>query len=307
MEALILAARDAHPAWGGRKLKHWLEQRGHLEVPSPSTITAILRRHDRLEPQESAKHTAFQRFERAAPNELWQMDFKGSFRLVDGQRCHPLTVLDDHSRFLVGLCACADETHDTVQAALTRLFTTYGLPQQMVMDNGAPWGDDGFTRHTRLTVWLLRLEIGVSHGRPYHPQTQGKDERVHRTLKAELLIRRAWPDLSVCQPAFDDWRTLYNTERPHEALAFQPPSSRYGASPRPFPATLPELRYPDGAQLRKVDAYGKFSFLNHSLRLGRAFAGEYVGLCPDPLRDGVFQAFFGAMLVTSFDLTPIAG
>jgi len=302
LEAAIVAARQAHPAWGGRKLKAWLESQGQREVPMPSTITALLRRQGLLDREEGPKHTPYQRFERASPNELWQMDFKGHFGLGNGQRCHALTVLDDHSRFLVGLRACPDETQVTVQTHLTDLFRQCGLPAWMLMDNGAPWGDDAETRQTRLTVWLLRLGIGVSHGRPYHPQTQGKDERLHRTLHAEVLRWVSPYDLLDCQACFDPWRTLYNTQRPHEALGLQPPSARYLPSPRPFPETLPPLSYPPDDCLRKVDHYGKISFRNRPWRVGRAFGGQQVALRPDALQDGLFHVFFGDFEIHSLNL-----
>ena len=301
-EARIVAERQAHPAWGGRKLRARLQQLGASDVPAASTITAVLRRHALLDPALSAQHTAFQRFERSAPNELLQMDFKGHVGMGSGARCHPLTILDDHSRFLAGLYACPDETHATVQACLITTFRTYGLPEAMLVDNGPPWGDDADTRYTRLTVWLLRLGIRVLHGRPYHPQTQGKDERLHCTLSEELLCRVNLPDLAAYQAAFDQWRSLYNTERPHEALGLCPPSTRYQPSPRPFPEVLPPLYYPDGALLRKVDAYGKISFRSQPYRIGRAFAGEWVALSPDPLQDGLLSVFFGQFHVRSLNL-----
>src|SRR5205807_4484324 len=162
----------------------------------------------------------FERFERAAPNELWQMDYKGHFATRAG-RCHPLTVVDDHSRYAVGLRACGDERGGTVQAELTAIFRQYGLPERMLMDNGSPWGSDALHRHTWLTVWLLELGVAVSHGRPYHPQTQGKDERFHRTLTAEVIGRRAFADLAECQRRFDAWRVVYNTQgRPKLGRAF---------------------------------------------------------------------------------------
>lgn len=267
-EALVVAAREAHPAWGGRKLKRWLEDQGHLHLPAPSTITAILRRRGLLDPAESSKHQAYQRFEMEAPNELWQMDFKGYFQMGNGHPCHPLTVLDDHSRFLVGLRACPNETRETVQQHLTDIFRTYGLPQRMVMDNGAPWGDDAPTAHTRLTVWLLLLGIAVTHGRPRHPQTQGKDERLHRTLGEELLARVVLDDLFATQRAFDTWRDEYNLDRPHDALALAPPVTRFQPSNRPFPATLPPLVYPADMLVRKVDVTGRISLRNRPVRIG---------------------------------------
>src|SRR5215218_9134329 len=108
MEAAVVQLRAAHPAWGGRKLQRRLVDLGHAGVPSPSTITEILRRHGCIDAVEAKKHTPWQRFERAAPNQLWQMDFKGHFAIDQG-RCHALTVLDDHSRYSLGLQACANE------------------------------------------------------------------------------------------------------------------------------------------------------------------------------------------------------
>jgi len=137
IEELVLKVRDAHQPWGGRKLRAWLSARGHEVLPSPSTITAILRRHGRIDPSEGAKHRAWQRFEHPEPNQLWQMDFKGHFAVTEG-RCHPLTVLDDHSRFSLGLEACGDQRAKTVGERLTNIFRRYGLPERMVMDNGSP-------------------------------------------------------------------------------------------------------------------------------------------------------------------------
>jgi len=302
VEQLILEARQKHPAWGGRKLKRWLENKGHSGLPAPSTITTILRRHGKLDGRESAKHRRYIRFEKARPNQMWQMDFKGHFALDNGRRCHPLTVLDDHSRFLVGLKACADETRHTVQQQLTDLFRTYGLPQRMLMDNGPPWGGDAYTPHTILTVWLLRLRIHVSHGRPYHPQTQGKDERLHRTLKAELLSRTTFHALSDCQPAFDGWRDEYNFERPHEALALDTPDTRFAVSQRPFPETLPAVTFPDGCAIRRVDVNGRLSFQARRLRVGKAFGGQPVGLLPDVLEDGLVHVFFNDLHIRTLDL-----
>jgi transposase InsO family protein len=306
VEQLLLAARDQHPRWGGRKLKRWLTDRGHTAVPAPSTITAILRRHGRLDPAEQAKRTPYQRFEMSAPNALWQMDFKGQVRLANSQWCYPLTVLDDHSRFLVGLRACADQQHATVQIQLTDLFATYGLPARMLMDNGPPWGDPSGARYTQMAVWLMRLGIAVSHGRPYHPQTQGKDERLHRTLNTEVFQRYTLVDLPDTQAHFDPWRDVYNLERPHEALGLDAPITRYLPSPRPFPATLPAIEYPSTDLIRKVDASGKISFRNRAWRIGRAFRGHSIGLRPDEVQDEQWHVFFSTFEVALLDLTCVS-
>ena len=212
MEEAIVALRKQHPAWGGRKLRKVLEREGHETVPCASTISEVLRRHGLVLPEESLKHQAFTRFEHEAPNRLWQIDFKGHFALDHG-RCHPLTILDDHSRFSLCLSACGDERAETVQARLIGVFRRYGLPERMTMDNGAPWGYSGEEKHTELTVWLMQLGIRVSHSRPYHPQTQGKDERFHRTLNVECLQGRRFRNLDQCQEAFDAHHPSVSSKR----------------------------------------------------------------------------------------------
>lgn len=303
VEQTVVEARDAHRVWGARKLRRWLLNQGHEAVPSPSTITAILQRHGRIDPAVSAKHRPWQRFEHDSPNQLWQMDFKGHFAVVGGGRCHPLTVLDDHSRFALGLEACGDEMGDTVRQRLTtNVFRRYGLPQRMIMDNGSPWGSDVDHPYTPLTVWLMRLGVAVSHGRPHHPQTQGKDERFHRTLKAELLQGRTFSELASCQRAFDNWRTIYNLERPHEALGMATPASRYQISSRPYPEVLPPLEYGPNDLVRKVQGKGEVSFHGRPFKVGRAFRGLPVALRPTTT-DGVWDVLFSSYTISSIDLT----
>ena len=291
LQDAVLRLREAHPAWGGRKIRARLQQLGWATVPAASTITAILRRQGLIDPAESGKHQAWQRFEAERPNDLWQMDFKGHFAAATG-RCHPLTVLDDHSRYALGLEACADERRKTVRERLTAIFRRYGLPRRMLMDNGPPWGTEGQADYSVLTVWLLRLGVEVGHSRPYHPQTLGKDERFHRTLEAELLQYCRGLGLGVCQQRFEAWRQTYNLERPHEALGLAPPVSRYRESPRSFPETLPEWEYGPGDQVRKVQAEGWFSFRGREFHVSKAFRGQALALRPS-LRDGVWDVFFG--------------
>jgi transposase InsO family protein len=300
-EEAVLRLRDEHPAWGGRKLRAVLVREGATAVPAASTITEILRRRGRLDEAEAARHRAFVRFERSAPNELWQMDFKGHFALDGGGRCHPLTVLDDHSRFNVGLRACGDERGETVRRELTEMFRRYGLPRQMLMDNGSPWGCEAEYGETPLTVWLLRLGVRVAHGRAYHPQTQGKEERFHRTLQVELLNRGGFRDLSACQPRFDPWRDVYNLRRPHEALDLAVPASRYRPSERTFPERLPPLEYAPDVTVRKVQAEGWFSFRGRTFRIAKAFRGERLGLRPTT-SDGRFEVLFGVVPLGVVDL-----
>jgi transposase InsO family protein len=195
IEARVLGVRHEHRAWGGRKIRRVLRNEGLAGVPSASTITEILGRHGLLDGPGAGEPRAVRRFEHEQPNDLWQMDFKGHIAMAKG-RCHPLTMLDDQSRYRLELGACANERTLTVRERMTSVFRRHGLPKRILADNGSPWGTSGSDqRHTPLTVWLLDLEVPVSHGRPYHPQTQGKDERFHKTMKAEVLGDRVFDSL----------------------------------------------------------------------------------------------------------------
>jgi transposase InsO family protein len=299
----ILALRALHPRWGARKLRKRLLvlDPEREDLPAASTITEILRRNGLLDADVLKKHQHYQRFECAEANELWQMDFKGDFPLANQQRCYPLGVTDDHSRFLLGLLAAENMQHSTVEDHLTAIFRCYGLPEQMLMDNGAPWGNSDAYRHTRLTAWLMRLGIAVSHGRAYHPQTQGKQERFHRTLDEEVLSRRAFLDHAEAQQAFDQWRSVYNQQRPHQALEFAVPAERYQPSRRIFPETLPRIEYPTEMQVRHVQQHGRISFYGRTLRVGRPFVGHPIGLQPSDT-DGVWNVFFCQFRVATLDL-----
>jgi transposase InsO family protein len=300
----VLALRQEHPTWGGRKLHRRLRELQEPTVPAASTCTAILRRAQLMAPKAGAGHTAWQRFERAQPNELWQMDFKGHFATQAGPRCHPFTTLDDHSRFNLVLAACGNEQALTVQDKLTLGFELYGLPDALLSDNGPPWGGaDSSCAHTALTVWLLRLGVRVLHGRPYHPQTQGKLERFHRTLDEDLLSRRTWRDLTHCAEEFPRFRECYNCERPHDSLGGATPVSRYKPSPRSLPVALPPIEYPAQDHVRCVRSTGIVTFGGQTWQVGRAFAGLSVGLRPNALSDGQWEVFFCRHRLGHIDLT----
>jgi len=299
IEAAVLELRDDHHAWGGRKLSTYLRTNGCSDAPSASTCTEILRRNNRLNVAEPATR-AWKRFERPLPNQLWQMDFKGHVALGQGSgRLHPLTVLDDHSRYCVVLSACANERGDTVRERLVAAFRHYGLPDQVLADNGAPWGHIVGRGWSQLGLWLLQVGVWLSHGHPYHPQTQGKDERFHRTLRAEVLQGPPHPDLAQAQRAFDQWRHIYNLERPHEACNLRPPVSRYQPSPRPYPETLPPLEYGPDQLVRRV-GNGAISLHGHRYWVGEVFAGQPVGLQQTTV-DGVWTVYFSRFPVASID------
>lgn len=300
VESLVVDLRLKHPAWGARKLRRRLEDMGKTGLPSPSTITAILHRRGLISERASVERAPMTRFERERPNELWQMDFKGAIKMANGALCHPLTVIDDHSRFALCVAACPDERAQTVQAALTAAFRLYGLPVRMLMDNGSCWGRVE-ARYTLLNAWQLRLGIAISHGRPYHPQTQGKDERFNRTLKAEALEGRNHADLPDCESGFASFRQTYNHERPHEALGMAVPASRYTVSVFPFPETLPPIQYLESDIVRRVGTAGYISLGKTHYHVGRAFAGNPVGLRATE-RDGVHAVYYCQHVVAEIDL-----
>jgi transposase InsO family protein len=287
--------------WCGRKLRRRLRDLGYNEVPAASTCTEILRRADLL--THDSPGGPMQRFERSLPNQLLQMDHKGDFPTQSGERCHALTVLDDHSRFNLVLDAASDQRTATVQAALTSAFERYGLPEAILCDNGGAWGNvaEG-VGYTPLTVWLLQLGVRVIHGRPYHPQTQGKEERFHRTLKRELLQRHTWRDLAHCAQQFSRYRQRYNHERPHDSLAGDTPASHYRPSVRAMPAHLPLPQYSE-MDVRVVRAKGVITFGNQTWYIGEAFASLPLGLRPSAQADGQWDVYFHHFKLGYLDFT----
>ena len=300
IEEIIVELRAEHPTWGGRKLRRRLEDLGHQALPSPSTITQILRRRDLLGVRAGTARD-WQRFEHEAPNELWQMDFKGHFGIGTHLRCHPFTVIDDHSRYSIEIGACSNERLLTVQGRLTAVFERYGLPDRLLCDNGPPWGSGGSEALTRLEVWLIRLGVNTSHGKPHHPQTQGKLERFHRTLKAEVIHGQVHKDLAACQRSFDTFRHSYNHHRPHEAHGLAVPSSKYGPSERRFPAQLLEPEYDVQDAVRRVSVGGRLSYKGRHLDVPKSLVGQRVGIRPSAV-DGILEVRFFGKIVAQVNL-----
>lgn len=311
LEGAVLEIRKAHPVWGGRKIRKVLGNEGMAgeDLPAPSTVTNILRRHGMLGGGTRMGTADVIRFERETPNDLWQMDFKGYFATGRTGRCYPLTVLDDASRYNLVLEACRGETRAIVQPILEKTFRHYGLPRQILCDHGNPWGKgpgaDGSRGGTPgLEVWLLRLGVELIHGRVRHPQTQGKEERFHRTLKAEVLDQRTeWRDHGICQKGFDSWREIYNHKRPHEALGDEVPASKYRLSARSFPRELPtagsyEL---EGDDVRMTRSKGEITFRNRTYYIGQGFVGEPVYLRQES--DGRYGVYYCWKRIGEVDLT----
>lgn len=299
-EAWILEVRAQHPTWGGRKIVRYLKEKGRQNLPAASTATAILKRSGCISPEESARHTPYIRFQREEPNQLWQMDFKGHFAMMDGTRCHPLTMTDDCSRKLLCLDAYDNEQWKSVETSLLRVFSEYGLPDSILCDNGPPWGDSG-NGYTPYEIWMMQLGVLPVHGHPLHPQTQGKEERFHRTLKEDVLKRRAIRDLEEAQRIFNDYMVEYNSERPHAAIGYDVPEKHYHASGRPLPNTWGEPEYDAGLTLRKVNCKGYLSIQKHRYYLSESFIGKYLELrsCPKDMVD----VCYGKYRIARIDLS----
>ncbi len=283
----IVSARQRFPTWGGRKLRAYLMQEGINDVPAASTISGILKRAGYIQ-KDSCANRATSRFEHVAPNHLWQMDFKGHFAYEQG-RCHPLTIIDDHSRFSIHLSACMNERYSTVKTQLIKAFERYGLPERINVDNGAPWGSIfAVCRYTSLSLWLIEHGIKVSYSRPRHPQTNGKIERFHRTLKQELLTSRYFRQLDDIQQAFDEWRDCYNLVRPHEGINNSVPSKRYHISYRQYHHEIQGYDYAADYQVKRVSCRGRISLDGRQIFIGIPFAGKQVGIrcnASDAMRD----------------------
>lgn len=281
VERDVLAVRDRYN-WGPRKIRAFLLQQAERDglppppgLPSVRTVGAILARHGRVAPAEPDP-APVQRFERAAPNELWQLDHKGPLE-VERRSVTPLTVVDDHSRYCLAFRTLTDKTTASAFAALWDVFADAGLPDAVLSDNafnttgpeapGLSWFDSR----------LIRLGIRPCHGRPYHPQTQGKCERLHGTAVRELIDFNARRDrLAHYDADAERWRGVYNTLRPHEALGDRPPVTRWRPSPRRRPDALPEPRYDPGQPVRKIGSCGEVSFNGYRILVGRGLAGDHV-------------------------------
>ena len=271
MEAAILAVRAEEPAWGGRTIRAVLEAAGLEHVPSAKTCGNILKRRGMISREESLKHTAFCRFEKERCNQMWQTDFKGDFLLGDGVRCYPLTILDDHSRFSIRIEPKTSATG--VKESFIQAFEEYGLPDAILSDNGAQFA--GFRRGiTQFERYLMDLDILPIHGRPRHPQTQGKIERFHRTMKQELL-RQVPQNMVEADRLFQYWRWKYNQVRPHGALGYKPPASVYHPSERALFEPRP-YEYPSGARLYKANNWGYLRFGSLRVYLSETMADTYL-------------------------------
>lgn len=291
VEAII--SERSRRKWGARKIRKRLETLGN-SPPSERTVNRVLKRAG-LQSRRKSEQVPPRRFERSRPNALWQMDHKSAIRGKWRSRSVPFVVLDDHSRYLLCLRSLPDKGLESTWSWLWNIFSDVGLPDSILSDNDIVFA--GRNGPSQVEARLMRLDIEVIHGRPYHPQTQGKVERFNGTLERELLRDGFFEDPSDLQDGFDQFRYEYNFERPHEALDLEVPASRYAPSNRVRPSALPEVEYKDGSLLRKVDPGGRISFRNERIEVGGGIIGERVELraC-----DFGFEVYYGDYRILGF-------
>jgi len=292
-EAKVLEVRAAHPAWGPRKIHKYLHNKGEIELPSKSAIGNILKRNGCISEEASRTSTPYKRFQKDSSNEMWQTDFKGHFALGNGKRCYPLTVLDDYSRFSLCVDAKSNERREGVIQSFERIFEENGLPDSLLCDNGNPWGNSQTTGYTQFEIWLMERNILPIHGRIKHPQTQGKAERFHKTIKAELLKYMHLKNMKHAQECFDDFRNCYNNERPHEALKMGVPAEYYSKSRRKNPRSINEWEYPNECVLRKVKTTGYINYGNQGYFLSEAFGEKIIAVRESSLENCINVYFRG--------------
>ena len=278
MEEQIVAMRRRYPAIGAVKLRRMMEDAGHTNLPCAKTFNNVFHRHGLIEREASQAATPHQRFEKSFPNEMWQADFKGHFAMKDGYRCHPLNILDDHSRFNLCVEALRGETFEDVKPVMERLFREYGLPFSFLCDNGNPWGTSQSLGYTRFEVWLMELGILTLHGRIRHPQTQGKEERFNGSFTKECLKHHEIRDYDHAQRVFDEYRTFYNEVRPHFSLNLDVPQKHYHPSDKELPEQVEHWEYGPEYQLCKVKETGYFNYKGQGYFLSEAFAGKHIAV-----------------------------
>lgn len=299
---LLCAARRSHPAWGPEKLLHWLAPRHPaMDWPAISTAGDLLARRGLVKKRRRRRphqHPGVVPATTAEPNDLWTIDFKGQFRTRDGIYCYPLTLADQHTRYLLACQGLRSTKGHQARTVLEWAFRTYGLPRAIRSDNGVPFATTGIHGLSQLNVWWMRL--GIQHQRilPAHPQQNGAHERMHKTLKAEA-IRPPRGTLAAQQRAFNQFRTCYNEERPHEALAGKTPSSRYDISPREYSGVLPPLEYPGHFLVKRVTNAGTFRFKHKLLFIANALKQHHIGL--EETDSGIWSIYLDTVLLARLD------
>jgi len=299
--ARVIELRKEHPTWGPKKLRGWLVDRGQ-KAPSASTIGDLIKRHGLVAPRRRRVRTPLSVEPLAIgsqPNDVWCVDFKGHFALGDKTRCHPLTLTDHASRYLLKCEALSEPTEAAVAVHFDRAFREYGLPDRIRSDNGVPFATTALGGLSSLSVGWIKLGILPERIEPGQPQQNGRHERMHKTLKAETANPPS-ATMTDQQRAFDRFRFIYNDERPHEALQQKPPASRYGRSRRSMPSAPQSPEYPATMKTRKLDSHGRLGWAGQKTLLTRLLGNEPVGL--DQLDEETWEIFYGPIAIAELHI-----
>lgn len=289
IEDLIMSVRSDNPGWGGKTIRQVLTNQGYEDLPCIKTFNNILKRNGCVSKEESLKHKPFVRFEKEQCNEMWQTDFKGEFLTKDNKYCFPLDIIDDHSRFLIKIKPL-ENTANAVIPCFKEAFYEYGLPGSVLSDNGAQFA--GFRQgYTQFEKWLMNHDVLPIHGRIKHPQTQGKIERFHRTLKQELLKHNTFDDLLHAEQALGEWRIKYNNIRPHEALNMRCPAEVYIPSNRTYTDKVKPYEYGGQYHIIKVNNWGYVRFGGWQIYLSETMCDEHLEFRPNPHGDSFIVCY----------------
>lgn len=305
IERFIVDYRKKYPAIGATKLHRMILNEGEFpseKLPCPRTINNIIKRNDLISKEASDASTPYKRFEKSYPNEMWQADFKGFFTMGNGKQCHPLNIIDDHSRFNLCCHPLLGETYHEVKPILTGVFQEYGLPFSFLCDNGNPWGTSQSTGFTAFEVWLMDLGILTLHGRIVHPQTQGKEEKFNGSMKRELLRYTKIMDELDAAKKFSEYRDFYNHIRPHHSLKLDVPADRYVCSERSFPDQIKEWEYSEDKKLRKVKSTGYVTIGNQGYYLSESFGGKTIAIRESVKKPSCINLYYRQFIIGQIDV-----
>jgi transposase InsO family protein len=303
MREVLLAAKRAHPDWGPRKILDWLHRRKpEMALPAASTVGDLYSREKLVKSRPRTRnwrHPGRSPVRVGEPNDLWTMDFKGDFRMGNGQRCYPLTIADAHTRFLLVCHGLGSTAHVGALAGVDRAFREYGLPRTIRTDNGGPFSTPAIAGLSRLNIWWIQL--GIAHDRIARgrPDQNGSHERMHLTLKKGSAFPPA-AEMDAQQVRFDGFREEFNSERPHEALGGETPGSLYVRSPREVPETLSEPVYAGHCEIRRVRANGVLYFKDRQIFLSELLSGHDIAL--EEIADGIWSIYFYTILLARLDV-----
>lgn len=298
IERLIFDLRQERPGWGARKIQAFLCHKGY-EMPCVRTVNNILKRNGLISLEASLARKPFKRFEREQNNELWQADFKGDILMLDGDRCYPLTILDDHSRYAL-LIEPRHEQKDVLRSFVP-VFRLYGRPEAILTDNGANFAGfkNGYTQFERA---LMDQDILPIHGRVYHPQTQGKIERFHRSMENEVLKLHRPLNFADATEVLAQWKIVYNFERPHEALGDRCPAQVYTPSKRQYLEKVQSYDYGSQYHIRKINNWGYLHFADFHIYISETFRDTRMQLIPSEGDDSVLVCYRN-FIIAKIDVT----